>query len=93
MPNNRIAPLSEPPAYGEILYARGRLSLAQMYMRDLEGDADFGRMVDDKGVAFNCSRTRWIEIVRSICNETESLLPAQSYAMRQRVDAYAEQTT
>lgn len=53
----------------EVLRARARLSLARMYVADLENKANFGNMVDGRGAGFNCSKPRWIELVLKICAE------------------------
>lgn len=59
----------------EILRARARLSLARMYVTDLENKANFGNMVDGRGAGFNCSKPRWIELVLKICAEALPFIP------------------
>ena len=65
----------------DLLRARCRLSLARMYLVDLETGADFGRMVDARGTAFNCSRAIWIGFILKIANETMLLLPEATNAV------------
>lgn len=59
----------------EVLRARVRLSLARMYVLDLENKANFGNMVDGRGAGFNCSKPRWIELVLKICAEARPAIP------------------
>ena len=59
----------------EVLRARVGLSLARMYVTDLENKANFGNMVVCRGSGFNCSKPRWVELVLKICAETKPLLP------------------
>ena len=63
------------PTELDLLRARLRLSHARMYLRDLENDANFGRMVDSRGSSFNASRNRWIEIILRITTETKPVIP------------------
>ena len=58
----------------EMLRARSRLSLARMYVVDLENKADMGRMVDSRGSGFNASKALWIERILKICAESNPLL-------------------
>ena len=59
----------------EMLRARSRLSLARMYVVDLENKADMGRMVDSRGSGFNASKARWIDIILRLSAEAMPLLP------------------
>ena len=65
------------PTELDLLRARARISHAKMYLRDLENDADFGRMVDSRGSNFNCSAAIWVGFVRKICRECEVCLPGE----------------
>ena len=62
----------------ELLTARVRLSLAQMYLSDLRNGADFGRMVDARGAGFACSAALWRERIRKIADEISALLPDEA---------------
>ena len=74
----------------QVLMARGRLSLARMYMRDITGHADFGRMVDNRGSAFNCSKARWIEFVQRICEEYQAILPVETRDLIERLTPFVD---
>lgn len=65
------------PTELDFLRARARMSHARMYLRDLENDADFGRMVDSRGSNFNSSPAIWIGFIQKICRECLPFLPDQ----------------
>lgn len=71
----------------EILRARARLSLARMYVADLENKANFGNMVDGRGAGFNCSKPRWIELTLKICAESMPFLPDATAIVLARLKA------
>lgn len=59
----------------EVLRARVGLSVARMYLVDLENKADFGRMVDSRGSGFNASKARWIDIILRLSAEAMPFIP------------------
>lgn len=59
----------------EVLRSRVSLSLARMYLVDLENKADFGRMVDGRGSGYNASRSRWIDIILRLTAEAMPFVP------------------
>lgn len=66
----------------ELLVARVRLSLARMYLSDLQSGVDFGRMVDGRGAGFpNANRATWTERVQRIAQEIQALLPVEAAAL------------
>lgn len=67
------------------LLASARLSLARMYLKDLENKADFGRMVDGRGSAYNCSKARWIEFILKIAAEAMPLIPGATTLVIERL--------
>lgn len=73
------------PIERQRLLASARLSLARMYLRDLENKADFGRMVDGRGSAYNCSETKWIGLILKIAAEAMPLIPDATMLVVERL--------
>lgn len=71
----------------EVLRALVRLSLARMYLVDLERGYNFGNMVDGRGAAFNCSKQRWIELITKIAAEAMPLAPDATAIVLSRLQA------
>jgi len=78
------------PTELDFLRARLRLSHARMYLRDLENDADFGRMVDSKGSNFNSSPAIWIGFIQKICAECLPFLPGEAGTVLARLEPYTQ---
>lgn len=71
----------------EVLRARVRLSLARMYLVDLERGYNFGNMVDGRGAGFNCSRALWIERILKIAAEAMPFAPDAAAIVLARLQA------
>lgn len=63
---------TERPVERQILYAKGRLSLAKMYIKDLEN----GIVSIPKG--------QWIGFIEKILAECEPIIPVETAAMSER---------
>lgn len=70
--------MSERTIERQILYARGRLSLAKMYLYDLEN-------------GINCPKAVWVGFVEKICAECSPLLPDESATIMARVAPFQAQ--
>lgn len=71
----------------DVLRAMVRLSLARMYLVDLEKEYNFGNMVDGRGAGFNCSKPRWIEIILRIAAEAKPFAPDAAAIVMARLQA------
>lgn len=73
--------------YRQILSARVSLSLARIYLTDLENKADMGRMVDGRGSSYNASRARWISIILRLSAEAMPFVPDATAIVLARLKA------
>ena len=66
---------------GEILYAKGRLSLVKMYLYDLENGIQ------------SINKKQWIGFIEKILAECEPVIPVETATMRERAAPFISQPT
>lgn len=77
----------------DVLRAMVRLSLARMYLVDLERGYNFGNMVDGRGAGFNCSKPRWIDLILKIAAEARPFVPDATAIVMARLQAACPELT
>jgi hypothetical protein len=86
-----FSPPTPAPSRIRFVFASIRLSLARMYLRDLEaapnGHPDFSQMVGSGGERLACSPAIWTAKIERICDEVAPLMPTEAAVILARLQS------